>query len=68
MFKDNTIRKRVLAVVNGLVEQAQTDFENGTRELEEKHEEAISALEVKLKTDKGALADKLVDGIVARFR
>lgn len=63
MFKNNIIEKRVMLVVKKRIDDAQKLYNDHTKELEDNHKIDIENLTAKLKQDKEAVADKLVNDI-----
>lgn len=66
LLKDRTIRKRVLAVIEGRIQQAQSDFDNGCESLDDQYEEDVKLADNRRETGKTNLADKLVSGILGK--
>lgn len=66
-FKDNTIEKRVMGVVKGMIATAQKQYEDGIKSLDEKFDDEVAILEERLDIDKTNLADSLVNNIVGKF-
>lgn len=64
MFKDKTIRTRVMKVVEAHIESKQKQYDTEVEKIEAEHEEAVKALEEKKEANKVELADKLVAEIV----
>jgi len=56
MLKDNTIRKKVMTVINTRIDSAQKSYEEGCQDLDEK-----------LLEDKSALADRKVKEIIGNL-
>ncbi len=56
MFNDNTIKRRVMEVIDKKVKDTQLAYDEGVRVLEEK-----------LVEDKGNLADKMVNDLIGKI-
>jgi len=63
MFKNNIIEKRVMKVVKERIAKAQSAYDTAVEDLEQKHDDAVEALAVKLSNDKDSVADQLVSEI-----
>lgn len=64
--RDNTIQKRVMAVVKARIANAQTEYDNGCVDLDEKFEEHVRVHAAERDNGKNALADDLVEKIIGR--
>lgn len=67
MFGNNLIKDRVMAVVKEKIDTAQKTYDEGVDELREDSVKDIEAITVKFKSDKIALADKLVNDILIKI-
>lgn len=64
---DNTIEKKVMAVVKSKITSAQKEYEDQCTRMEEQTQEAHKKLDEKLESDKEQVAKKLVDQICGKF-
>jgi hypothetical protein len=66
MFTKNTIRKRVMSVINNRIQSAEKQLENGCKEIDENHIKAVAELEAKREQKKENLANGLVQDILGK--
>lgn len=67
MFKNNTIKNRVMAVINKKIELAQKDFDTDSEILVNDYNVTVHNLGQKLITDKDALLEKHVNTILGKI-
>lgn len=64
MFSDNTIKKRVMAVVEARITKAQQEYDEECRILDDKVHQEIQQLHARREFDGQKLADGLVDEVL----
>lgn len=67
MFKDTTIRKRVMAVVEKVIEKAQEDYQIMLDTSIKNHQSAVADLIAKHEQEKNELAEEAVQKILGKI-
>ena len=67
MFNNNTIRKKVLAIVEAKIAVAQKSYNDTCISLTSKHKKDIIDLNKKLQDNKEASANRLVESILGKI-
>lgn len=67
MFKNNTIEKRVMAVIKAKIEEAQKIFNEAEKDLIETFDNDVKALGVKLEADKEDMLTNHVNKILGKI-
>ena len=64
MFKDKTIRKRIMVAIEMHIEEKQNRYNESVEQIDKEHEDTIKKLEEQKEQKKIAVADKLVAEII----
>jgi len=68
MFKNRNIRKRVISIVEGKIENAQSSYDEQAKDIDETTAESIKVITEQAVIKKEKLEDELVESIIGKFK